>query len=131
MRQVSELFQSECVPVGRSGYYAPAEATASVQLSHPQLVRSYKYAVLTRPAPTTPTGAVSTDDNLSVISSLSLCLSQQSERTPKVSSGVASVSFRRAHHVCVHFSMLSSWLVVNHLNSVPRTWPLLFPCVPV
>lgn len=43
--QVSEDFEDECVLVGDTGHVAPAEATLSVMVAHPQLVTAYKYAL--------------------------------------------------------------------------------------
>lgn len=54
--QVVELHQDECVLVAQSGMWAPPEAVSSVTLSHPNLVRTYKYAVAQHPAPNTPQG---------------------------------------------------------------------------
>ena len=55
---MTELHQSECVQVGRSGHYAPPEAAVGVNLSHPHLVRAFKYATVAHPAPASPSGTL-------------------------------------------------------------------------
>lgn len=49
--QVLERHQKECIETGRNGgVWAPPEAILSTTLSHPHLVRGYKYAVCMHPA---------------------------------------------------------------------------------
>lgn len=51
-----ELYEAECVRVGKSGTFAPPEMVIGVTLSHPNLVRCYKYAVALHDAADKPHG---------------------------------------------------------------------------
>ena len=52
------MHRSECMRVPKSNVWAPPEVVLAVTLSHPNLVRSYKYALALHQAPAVPRGEI-------------------------------------------------------------------------